>query len=243
MRKTKFKYLAVALIVIVLCLGASFTAAAMATPRYVPAKKTYVKSSCKKQVIIYVGDSRVMYATCGYYKTSARKNFAMCFVNGGNASVIDIETGSLTSKLKRYIRKYRSRKPVVVFNLGLNGNSIPKSNAKRIIRIYKEWMEAYPDITFYVESIGPTILTSGPYGDPGVVELNEYLKAEFEPMGIWIDTYKYINNKKLIDSSGKGLRDDYHFDWMTSRKILLYLRRHIKADLAAKAAAVSSASA
>ncbi len=216
------------LLAAMLCLGTVTTAQAKIVGVGNAGNKSYVSGSDPSQIIIYAGDSRVMFATAGKKSYSVRKNFAMCFVNGGNVSVISMHDGKLTGKLKRYIERYRSRKPVVVFNFGLNGNSKPKKNAKRIIKIYKKWMKAYPDIQFYVESIGPTKLSSGSYSNPNVRELNEALKAEFEPMGIWIDSYSFIVSNDLVNDSGKGLRDNYHFKWKTSKKILAFIRAQVE---------------
>ncbi len=217
------------LLVAMLCLGTVTTAQAKIVGVGKAGKKSYVSDSDPKQVIIYVGDSRVMFSTAGKKSDPVRNNFAMCFVNGGNVSVIKMPSGKLTQKLMGLIGKYRSKKPVIVFNFGLNGNSKPEKNARRIIKIYKKWMEAYPDLQFYVESIGPTKLSSGSYSNPNVLRLNAVLKAEYEPQGIWIDSYNFIVENDLVNSSGKGLRDNYHFKWKTSKQILAFIRAQVEA--------------
>ncbi len=240
-RTKRYNRVISAFLVIMLCLATAFTAEAKITGVGKAARKSYVSDADGSQIIIYAGDSRVMYATCGEKSSAVRNNFAMCFVNGGNISVINIKKGKLTGMLKFYIEKYRSRKPVVIFNFGLNSNGKPAKNAKTIIKTYKKWMSAYPDIQFYVESIGPTKLSKGSYSNPNVIKLNYYLRAAFEPMGIWIDTYSYLVSNNLVNSSGKGLRDNYHFNWKTSKSILAMLRSHVEADLAAKAEAAKKA--
>ena len=96
-------------------------------------------------------------------------------------------------------------------------------------------LKRYPDLQFYVESIGPTkVGGSGPYSNRNVILLNELLREEYEPKGIWLDTNSYIVENDLVNSSGKGLRDDYHFKWATSRKELLKIRELVEADLKAK---------
>ena len=202
----------------------------------VPASESYVDSSDNRKVIIYVGDSRVMYCTCGAKKSAVRTNFAFCFVNGGNVSVIDRNSGKLTSHVENYIDKYRKYNPVIIFNFGLNGNGSPENNAKRIIQVYRKWMDAYPNLRFYVEGIGPTILQKGSYSNPKVIRLNRYLQAEYEPKGMWIDTYGFIQEKGLINSSGKGMKDSYHYRWKTSKRILKMLRERVENDIADTAA-------
>ena len=234
-RRNSFRGFWCVCLTIAMCLGLGSAAQAKITGIGKPSRQTYVKAGDKSQVIIYAGDSRVMFCTCGKGGANARNNYAMCFVNGGNASVISLAGGKLTSRVAGYIEKYRSRKPAVVFNFGLNGNSNPAKNAKRIIRIYNNWMKRYPDLQFYVESIGPTkVGGSGPYSNRNVILLNELLREEYEPKGIWLDTNSYIVENDLVNSSGKGLRDDYHFKWATSRKELLKIRELVEADLKAK---------
>ena len=193
----------------------------------VPASVSYVKNEDPRKIIIYIGDSRVMYCTCGPRVNDVRTNFVFCFVNGGNASAIDRNGGSLTSTVVKQIDQYRCFKPVVVFNFGLNGNSNPNTNATRIIRIYNEWIRAYPDLTFYVESIGPTILKTGSYSNKRVIQLNDLLEDEYEPRNMWLDTYSYIVGKDLINSSGKGMKNGYHYSWKTSRKEMKRIRKMI----------------
>lgn len=229
------KHWIAAVLALALCMGAAFSAQAKITGVGKPDKKSYVKASDPRQVIIYAGDSRVMFCTAGTKVSDARTNIAFCFVNGGNVNVIKPSNGKLTSRFKGYIDKYRSRNPVIVFAFGLNGNSNPEKNAKRIIKIYNKWMAAYPDLKFYVESIGPTKLGSGPYGNPNVIRLNQALKEEFEPRGIWLDTYTYLSENDIVNSSGKGLRDNYHYKWKTCKKQIIKIRELVEADLAKEA--------
>ena len=234
-KRNGFRFMLCVCLTVVMCLGMISAAQAKITGIGKPSRQTYVKAGDKSQVIIYAGDSRVMFCTCGKGGANARNNYAMCFVNGGNASVISLAGGKLTSRVAGYIEKYRSRKPVVVFNFGLNGNSYPEKNAKRIIRIYNNWMKKYPDLQFYVESIGPTkVGGSGPYSNRNVILLNELLRQEYEPKGIWLDTNQFIVENDIVNSSGKGLRDDYHFKWSTSRRELLKIRELVETDLKAK---------
>ncbi len=233
-KRNGFRKLVCVCLCAVLCFSMLTAAQAKITGIGKPSRQTYVKANDKSQVIIYVGDSRVMFCTCGKGGADARNNFAMCFVNGGNANVISIPGGKLTSRLASYIEKYRDRNPVIVFNFGLNGNSNPSKNAKRVIRNYNSWIKRYPELQFYVESIGPTKLGSGSYGNPNVIRLNRLLREEFEPRGIWLDTYSFIVENDLVNSSGKGLRDNYHFKWATSRQELRKIRELVEADLKAK---------
>ncbi len=119
---------------IMMCLAFSGRAYAWHSPVGKPASSTYVKNTDKRQVIIYVGDSRVMYMTCGPKKSARRANFAFAYINGGNVTSIG-KNGSLTPYVTKLINKYRARNPVIVFNFGLNGNGNAKKNAKRVIRI------------------------------------------------------------------------------------------------------------
>ena len=224
----------------VMCIGMSLTAQAAHTPVLKAACETYVTKD-PRQVIIYVGDSRVMYATCGTKNSDARTNIAFCFVNGGNYSVA-ADGGRLTPMIDQYIRQYKDRDPIIVFNLGLNGNSNPKKNAKRLIKTYKWWMKKYPDLRFFVEGIGPTIVTEGSYSNANVIKLNELLRKEYQPKGMWIETYDFIEEKNLIDETGKGLRDRYHYKWPTSRKLLKHMRKCVEAAIAEEAAVPGNSS-
>lgn len=215
------------------CLGCTTQVYAKHTAVGKAASQSYVKTNNKQQVIIYVGDSRVMYCTCGTKKSSTRTNYAFCFVNGGNVTVINRSGGKLTPFVKKYIQKYKKYDPIIVFNFGLNGNGSPGRNAKRIIKTYRSWMKAYPDLRFYVESIGPTILKKGSYSNPKVIRLNNLLKAEYEPKGMWLDTYSYILENGLISAKGKGMRDNYHYKWKTSKKLLVKIRELIEDDITA----------
>jgi len=200
-----------------------------------PGTKSYVTKKSKLPVILFVGDSRSMMCTYQGGKQSARKNFCFLWVNGGNASVIKNKKGVLAPYLKKKIKKYRKR-CVVVFNLGVNGNSHPKSNAKRIIRIYKWWMKHYPDVRFFVASVNPTITNSGPYSNKNVKKVNKYLEKEFRPEGIYIDTYSHLMKSGLITGKASGMRDNYHYKWSAAKKILTKVRKSVTASLRKTAA-------
>ena len=130
---------------------------------------------------------------------------------------------------------------MVVFNMGVNGNSSPKKNAKRIIKIYRRWMKEYPDVPFYVMSVNPTIETSGPYANSKVIKVNRYLKNEYDPKGIYIDCYRYLREKGIINNNGKGMKDKYHYKWSTSRKIMQYVRNTVEKKEEEKRTNVQSA--
>ena len=219
---------------VALCMLLTLQAQAKHLPVLEPGTTTYVRKNNRKQVIIYVGDSRAMYMTMGHGNVKQVRNFAFAYVNGGSITVIG-KNGMLKPYLEKLIRKYRRRNPVVVFNLGLNGNGIPSSNAKRIIRVYRRWMKEYPDIRFVVESVNPTLLTGGPFSDQRVVQLNALLQEEFEPDGLWMDTYSFINERHLIRPDGFGMKDVddmYHYNWKTSAKILTRVRKWVEKNMA-----------
>ena len=170
-----------------------------------------------------------MHMTCGHRKAKEKANYAFAFVNGGKINVID-KKGKLTPYVRKLIKRYRKYNPVVVFNLGLNGNRYPARNARRIIRVYRDWMEKYPDIRFFVASINPTIVAKGPYADNKVVKLNQLLRKEFEQEGIWIDTYTYIKKHHIIRPNGYGMIDEAdkcHYNWNTSARILTLVRKKV----------------
>ena len=215
---------------IMMCLAFSGRAYAWHSPVGKPASSTYVKNTDKRQVIIYVGDSRVMYMTCGPKKSARRANFAFAYINGGNVTSIG-KNGSLTPYVTKLINKYRARNPVIVFNFGLNGNGNAKKNAKRVIRIYRQWMKQYPDLRFVVESVNPTRLTKGSYSDKKVVRLNKRLRAAFEPEGIWMDNYTVMLNQKIVKKSGYGFKDNYHYKWKTSKKMLRIVRKWVEENV------------
>jgi len=211
--------------------GTASQAQAKHTSVGVAASSTYVKENDSRQVILYVGDSRSMYMTCGGNKNNPkRRNFAFAYVNGGNVTCID-KNGSLTPYVEELIEKYRKRDPVIVFNFGLNGNGKVRKNAKRIIRIYRKWMKDYPDLRFVVESVNPTILSKGSYSDKKVVKLNRLLQKEFEPDGIWMDNYTYIIENRIIRQNGYGMRDNYHYKWKTCKKLLVRIRSWVEENI------------
>lgn len=201
------------------------------------ASKEYVKSSDNRQVIIYVGDSRAM--MCTYpKKASARRNYCFCWVNGGNVSIIG-KNGKLTPYVENMIERYRDR-CVVALNLGVNGNSNPKKNARRIIRQYRRWMKNYPDVKFFVVSVNPTTLRTGAYSNKKVVELNELLREEFEPEGLYIDTFTPVMESGLVTGAARGMKDNYHYKWPVSRKVLKIVRRYITSAMAQQQAALGA---
>lgn len=200
-------------------------------PVGVSASVSYVKQPKKDNIIICVGDSRTMQYTFGGGK-KIRSNFVFCFVNGGNGGVIDKKRGSLSKHLTKYIKKYKKYNPIIVFNFGVNGNGKPTKNAKRLIRIYNQWMKAYPNLKFYVQGVGPTNINGGSYANSNVIKLNKILKKEYEPKGIYIDSYKYIKDHNIVNSSGKGFRDKLHYNWATSEQLLKQIRRRVNEDLA-----------
>ena len=220
-------------IVALFCLlmaGISMSTHAGYTKIRVPASQEYVYSSDKRPIIIFVGDSRTMMCTYPKGKQSARSNYVFCWVNGGNVSVIG-NGGSLTSYVERMIRKYRDN-CVVALNLGVNGNSNPQGNAGRIIQQYRRWMRKHPDVRFFVVSVNPTRIKTGPFANSKVIALNKRLKSEFEPEGIYIDTYSVLMESGLVTGSEKGMRDLAHYNWSAGKKILMTVRKYVSATLA-----------
>lgn len=199
----------------------------------VSASSSYVKPKSNERIIICVGDSRVMQYTY-LRKGKTLENFIFCFVNGGNVRVIDKKSGKLSKKLKSYLKKYKNQNPVVIFNMGVNGNGHPNGNAKRMIKIYNAWMKDYPTVDFYVQSVGPTSKSRGSYSNSNVIAVNKVLEKEYKPKGIWIDTYDYLKSKNIVTSRGKGLRDGLHYKNATSKKILEYLRNFVEKKAVAK---------
>lgn len=187
---------------------------------------SYVSSKSSKKIIILVGDSRTM--QCTYKgKNSTVQNFIFCFVNGGSVGVVDYRDGKLSSRLRKYINKYKKHNPVVVFNLGVNGNGRPKKNAKRAIKIYNRWTQKYPNIKFYVTSIGRTYNKRGSYSNSNVLKFNKYLRNFYKNRGCWIDIYRYMEVKQLTNGHGKGMRDKVHYSWSTTKSILKMIRRFV----------------
>ena len=203
--------------------GISMTAMAGYTNIGVAASKTYVRRSDRRPVIIWVGDSRAMMMTYAQKDSSARSNYCFCWVNGGNVSVIG-KNGKLTPFVEELIEKYSGR-CVVALNLGVNGNSNPQSNADRIIRQYKRWMRRYPEVEFYVVSVNPTTVRSGPYANRNVIAVNERLYDEFEPEGCYIDTYTMLMESGLVNGMAPGMSDQVHYRWAAGEKVLRMVRR------------------
>lgn len=189
----------------------------------IAASQSYVNKNDNRPVIIFVGDSRAMMCTYPKNQSGIRSNFCFCWVNGGNVRVLQ---NQLKPYVENMIRRYRGR-CVVAFNLGVNGNSKPKGNARRMIRIYRQWMKRYQDVKFYVVSVNPTLSKAGPYANSKVIALNRYLKKEFEPEGLYIDTCTPITESGLVTGKAKGMRDDYHYKWSVSRRCLSVVRKFV----------------
>ena len=190
-----------------------------------PWSESYVDLNNPSPIIIYIGDSRVMYCTVGEENSDVRQNFAFIYVNGGILGHFWRIGGKLTSRVEEYLELYRPYHPTVVLNFGLNGNRYPEDNAAKIIETYGYWMEDYPDIRFYVEGIGPTKKNKGVYSNSRINRLNAVLKAYYEPKGMWIDTYSSLKRSDL--------RDKLHYKKKTSRKIMQQIRERVESDIAA----------
>ena len=85
-----------------------------------------------------------------------------------------------------------------------------------------------------MEGIGSTIVKKGSYSNANVLRLNSLLKAEYEPQGMWIDTYRFLEENNIVDDTKRGRRDNYHYKWVTSKQILIRLRELIEDDTASK---------
>lgn len=197
---------------------------AVHTSAGVPNTVSYVTSNSTKRIIIMVGDSRTMQCTYGPSESSVRTNYVFCYVNGGNIKVIDYDSGKLAPYLKQCISKYRKKNPVVVFNLGVNGNSYPKTNANRAIKIYNKWMKEYKDIDFYVESIWPSRYKKSSYSNKKIIKFNSILKNKYVGSGKYIPGYEHVKEKKL---TGK-MRDKLHYNWTATKSMLKFTRNYIE---------------
>ena len=220
-RRRNLRGIVLILTVLMMLLPATTTCFATYTKRLVPASKSCVRKTYRGKVVIFAGDSRTMHMADGWIPASVRKNCAFVWMNGGSVNCIRSDK-SLAPYLRKMIRKYRDR-CIVVFNFGVNGNSNPEKNAKRLIRIYHSWMEEYPDVTFYVESINPTAMAGGSCSNQGVIETNDLLQEEFEDC--YIDIYTYLISKKLVDpDTGAGTRDGLHYERAVYQKIIKKVR-------------------
>ncbi len=183
---------------------------------------SYVSSSYDGRVVIYAGDSRTMYMTADNLKNE-RTNCAFAWMNGGNGSCVS-KTGRVTPLLKKLITQYRDN-CVVVFNFGINGNGNASSNAKNLIKYYRWWMDKYPDVQFFVESVNPSGYKSSGYGNPKIDKLNKKLKKEFDDE--YIDVSSYLLKKGIVSKTGKGTRDKLHYKLKTNRAIYKYINKFI----------------
>ena len=215
------------MIVLFVCLlTARQTAHARYTKVMVPASESHVSKKGKKQVIIYAGDSRTMMLTYGS-AGKARSRSAFCWVNGGGVSVIN-KGGSLESRLAAMIARYRDN-CVVILNFGVNGNSNPEKNARRIIRIYRRWMKKYPDVSFYVMSLNPSGHTRGSYSNQKIKRTNAVLKEAFEGTGQYLDCYSYLLEKDIVSTGGKGMMDNLHYRPFVCRAIMKFVKKSLAA--------------
>lgn len=187
-----------------------------------PASHSYVKKSFTGRVLIFAGDSRTMYLTADNLKAQ-RNNCAFVFENGGSIKSI-ANGGELKPYLDTMIQRYRGR-CVVIMNFGINGNSNPKGNAKRITRVYRRWMRRYPDVTFLVESVNPSGHPNGGVGNPKIEKLNRFLKKEFGSS--YIDVSTYLLNRGIVDRSGKGTKDNLHYKRRANRAIYRYVKNFV----------------
>ena len=181
----------------------------------VSAVQDKVSKKYKGKVVIFVGDSRTMHQSSVNTKGSV-----YAWVNGGGVGVIS--RGGLKSKLVKLLKKYNNR-CIVVFNLGVNGNSSPKKNARRLINTYNKYIKKYKNIDFYVESINPTAKSRTSYRNSNVKAVNKILKKKFKDR--FIDTYSYLVDNKIVNTkTGKGTRDRLHYKNSVSRKIEKYVK-------------------
>ena len=219
----KSKSIIILLMTVCLILVLSASVYAKHTRVGIPNSVSYVDSSATTPIIIFVGDSRAMQCTYGNKNASVLKNYVFCYVNGGSSSVINYKNGKLSGILKNLLHKYRNDDTIVIFNLGVNGNSNPTKNANRTAKIYNKWIKAYPNIKFYVESIWPTKIKSkkGSYRNSNVVKFNKILKAEYVNKGLFIDAYEYIKHNDLMTG---GMRDKIHYKFNSTKKILKFTR-------------------
>ncbi len=88
-------------------------------------------------------------------------------------------------------------------------------------------MKLFPDVHFYVVSVNPTAIWSGPYSNDNVKTVNRLLRAEFEPEGIYIDTYTMLIESGLITGTAPGMSDQLHYRSPASRIILKAVRKFV----------------
>ncbi len=189
------------------------------------ASRSYVQSSYTGRVIIFAGDSRVMYLTTNDLK-QYRTNCAFAWVNGGNVTCIS-GGGKLRAHLNNLVDQYRNR-CVVVLSFGINGNSNPVGNAARIKSIYREFMSSYPDVPCFVESTNPSGYSRGAYSNKKINKLNALLRQEFGDL--YIDTSTYLLQNGIVSRSGAGMKGKLHY----TKKTKVHCYTFIKNFLASK---------
>ncbi len=206
----------------VFCLLMTLQADAAWTPPGQVSSASYVAGS-SDDVIILAGDSRTMYLSV-YAVSDMIRNFVLCWVNGGSVSIIK-KNGSLVSTLESALERYPNAP--VVMNLGYNGNSYPKSNARKLIREYSRWEKKYPSHRFFIANVGPAA-SSGQYSDENVCRLNKALAKEYGGSGRYIDLYGYLTKKKAALPDGTGLLPDgKHYGSTAGREMLSCIRNYV----------------
>ncbi len=192
------------------------------TPPGQVSSASYVTGS-SDDVIILAGDSRTMYLSV-YVSGVLLRNFVLCWVNGGSVSIIK-KNGSMVSTLESALERYPNAP--VVMNLGYNGNSYPKSNARKLIREYSRWEKNYPSHRCFIANVGPAA-SSGQYSDEYVCRLNKALAKEYGNSGRYIDLYGYLTKKKAALSDGTGfLPDGKHYGSAAGAEILRCIRYYV----------------
>ena len=209
-------------IVVIIVLGAvdEAYAADIGTKKYI---------TNKSEVIILVGDSRVMQMS--YMDQKYRENYVLIFSNGAGIRCIDPNGGPrwIGDRFVKALKKYPNAP--VVFELGVNSNSNPNTNFKRT-RVYDYYIQNYPSHKFIVSSVGGTNGT-GAYSNSKVISLNKKLKNKYYNKidnVYFYDLYDYLKSSKLIEPgvSNKGTRDGLHYTNKVYRKWLKDLRKFVK---------------
>lgn len=193
----------------------------------------------RKDIILYVGDSRTMFYALQNLK---EKRDGLIYQNGAAIGALRYHKDyRRCSQLARYLRDALRTYPnaKVVLNFGCNGNFHVKQNARKIEKEYRKWRKAYPGRAFYVASVFPAARKKGSYTRKKTHALNRLLRRSFPK--IYVDGGEYLERKGLDRprKDGKGFAryggrfDLVHYSKYASRAVKQYIRQVVMEEMPA----------
>lgn len=180
-------------------------------------KYTGEKHGGGKIKMILVGDSRTMHMS--QRNADHTKNIYFVYGNGCSAKDLRDNYDGFKTRVKNALKKYDNT--IVVFMLGVNGNSNPASNIVRLTEAYDFFMDRYKNHTYVVSTVGKTFGCKDGYANAKVKDLNARIVPTFGwrvsifPLYDW--TANWVSRKSET-------ADGLHYKGGTYNKILNKLK-------------------